>query len=272
VGDPKQAIYSFRGADIFAYLDARAMPRRPAILAGYQPPFRCAAGGHRQPAVQPRRPFLLDEIAYQPVHAAPSSGAVLEVDDDDAAFTVLWQAVEGDKPLNKDSAARASAQGCAHEIARLLTLAGQDRAAIIKNSQRRPLRGGDIAVLVSTHRQGDQMRQALAERGVPSVALTQESVFASREAGDMLALLRAWAEPASESRLRAALVTELYGLDATTCWPMWKTKRAGKPACWPMPPIISAGWNMASCVPGGSSWRASNWPCACCPCRMASGG
>jgi exodeoxyribonuclease V beta subunit len=105
----------------------------------------------------------------------------------------------GDKPLNKDSAARASAQGCAHEIARLLTLAGQDRAAIIKNSQRRPLRGGDIAVLVSTHRQGDQMRQALAERGVPSVALTRKACLPA-EAGDMLALLRAWAEPASESR------------------------------------------------------------------------
>ena len=54
----------------------------------------------------------------------------------------------------------------------------------------------------------------MAERGVASVALTQESVFASREAGELLALLRAWAEPASEARLRAALVTELAGVDA----------------------------------------------------------
>jgi exodeoxyribonuclease V beta subunit len=215
VGDPKQAIYSFRGADIFAYLDARQ--DAPAAQ-------QYSLDTNRRsdvPLVEVVnqlfgrvRPFLLDAISYQPVHAAPSSGAVLEVADEDAAFTVLWQPPEGDKPQNKDSAARASAQGCAHEIARLLTLAGQDRAAIIKGDQRRPLRGGDIAVLVSTHRQGEQMRQALAERGVASVALTQESVFASHEAAELLALLRAWAEPASESRLRAALVTELYGLDA----------------------------------------------------------
>lgn len=215
VGDPKQAIYSFRGADIFAYLDARE--DAPATQQ-YSLDTNRRSDAPLVAAVNQlfsrSRPFLLDDIGYQPVHAAPSSGAVLEVDDEDAAFTLLWPPVEGDKPLNKDSAARASAQGCAHEIARLLTLAGQDRAAIIKNSQRRPLRGGDIAVLVSTHRQGDQMRQALAERGVASVALTQESVFASHEAADMLALLRAWAEPASESRLRIALVTELYGLDA----------------------------------------------------------
>ena len=217
VGDPKQAIYSFRGADIFAYLDARSdAPSAQHYSLDTNRRSDVPLVHTVNQLFSRTRPFLLDEIAYQPVHAAPSSGAVLEVDDDDAAFTVLWQEPETDKPLNKDSAARASAQGCAHEIARLLTLAGQDRAAIIKNAQRRPLRGGDIAVLVSTHRQGDQMRQALAERGVPSVALTQESVFASREAGEMLALLRAWAEPASESRLRAALVTELYGLDATS--------------------------------------------------------
>ena len=50
--------------------------------------------------------------------------------------------------------------------------------------------------------------------GSISVALTQESVFASREAGELLALLRAWAEPASEGRLKALCATELFGLDA----------------------------------------------------------
>ena len=215
VGDPKQAIYSFRGADIFAYLDARgdAPAAQQYSLDTNRRSDAPLVDAVNQLFGRPQ-PFLLDAISYQPVQAAPSSGAVLEVDDEDAAFTVLWQPVEGDKPQNKDSAGRASAQGCAHEIARLLTLAGQDRAAIIKGEQRRPLCGGDIAVLVSTHRQGDQMREALAERGVASVALTQESVFASREAADMLALLRAWAEPASEGRLRVALVSELYGLDA----------------------------------------------------------
>jgi exodeoxyribonuclease V beta subunit len=73
---------------------AAAMPRRPAILAGYQPPFRRRWWHTVNQLFSRAGHFLLDEIAYQPVHAAPSSGAVLEVDDDDAAFTVLWQAPE----------------------------------------------------------------------------------------------------------------------------------------------------------------------------------
>ena len=228
VGDPKQAIYSFRGADIFAYLDARndAPPAQQYSLDTNRRSDAPLVGVVNHLFARPQ-PFLLDDIHYQPVQAAPSSGAVLEVDDGDTAFTLLWQSPEGEKPQNKESAASSSAQGCAHEIARLLTLATQDRAAIIKGEQRRPLCGGDIAVLVSTHRQGEQMRQALAERGVASVAMTQESVFASHEAAELLAVLRAWAEPASERYLRVALATELYGLDAArllaevedeSCW------------------------------------------------------
>ncbi|OQS36611.1 exodeoxyribonuclease V subunit beta [Chromobacterium haemolyticum] len=214
VGDPKQAIYSFRGADIFAYLAARGDAQHHYTLDTNR---RSEA-----PLVSTvntlfarELPFLIEGIAYQPVAAQPASGGRLEIDDDRPSFCFQWlQPEKADKAASGENAAELAANASADEIARLLALAAEGRAAIVAGDARRPLAGGDIAVLVSTHRQGDRVRQALAERGVASVALTQESVFASREAGEMLALLRAWAEPASEARLRAALVTELAGVDA----------------------------------------------------------
>ncbi|WP_258865194.1 UvrD-helicase domain-containing protein [Chromobacterium violaceum] len=212
VGDPKQAIYSFRGADIFAYLAARHDAERQYTLDTNRrsdEPLVATVN-----ALFGRElPFLLDGIAYQPVAASPSSGGRLEVDDDRAPFNAQWLPAD-EKELSKEAAEQAAAEACADEIARLLTLAGEDRAAIVKGASRRRLAGGDIAVLVATHSQGDRVRSELRARGVASVALTQESVFASREAGEMLALLHAWAEPANEGRLRRALATELAGLDA----------------------------------------------------------
>ncbi|UTH76515.1 exodeoxyribonuclease V subunit beta [Chromobacterium sp. IIBBL 290-4] len=212
VGDPKQAIYSFRGADIFAYLAARHDAERHYTLDTNRrsdEPLVATVN-----ALFGRElPFLLDGIAYQPVAAQPSSGGRLEVDDDRAPFNAQWLQA-GDKAMNKESAEQAAAEACADEIARLLTLALEDKAAIVKGAARRPLAGGDIAVLVATHSQGDRVRTELRERGVASVALTQESVFASREAEELQALLSAWAEPVNEGRLRRALATELAGLDA----------------------------------------------------------
>ncbi|WP_293765706.1 exodeoxyribonuclease V subunit beta [uncultured Aquitalea sp.] len=213
VGDPKQAIYSFRGADIFTYLSAaKDAPTQYSLDTNRRSDAPLVSAVNR--LFNRASPFLLSDIQYLPVHAAPSSGQTLSVADDDAPFTVLAGELDGDKPSSKELAAGWSAKASAAEIARLLALAGQGQATLSGPQGERPLNGGDIAVLVSTHRQGDRVREALAALNVPSVSLTQASVFASDEAADLLAVLRAWAEPASESRLRAALVTELCGLDA----------------------------------------------------------
>ncbi|WP_147693565.1 exodeoxyribonuclease V subunit beta [Vogesella mureinivorans] len=216
VGDPKQAIYSFRGADIFAYLSARddaPADKQYTLLTNRrsQPPLVAAVS---QLFDRPQ-PFLLDGIDYPQVDAAPSGGSTLHVADDDGALTVLaFPASDSDKGVNKAEATQYAAEATAHEIARLLALARQDKAQLEKGGSRRPLAGGDMAVLVATHRQGDAVRDALAARGVKAVALTQESVFASHEAAELLALLRAWAEPASETRLKVLCATTLLGLDA----------------------------------------------------------
>ncbi|TDR76679.1 exodeoxyribonuclease V subunit beta [Paludibacterium purpuratum] len=215
VGDPKQAIYSFRGADVFAYLEARAdtLPQNRYTLDVNRRSQSALVDAVNALFARPK-PFVLPEIGYQPV-AAAGPATRLVVEDDRAPCN--WQWLDfGDsaKGASKRLAAEQSAQNAAAEIARLLALSAEGRASLCSERGQRPLGGGDCAVLVSTHRQGEIMRAALAALNIPSVALTQESVFASREARELLILLSAWAHPGDETRLRHALATELYGFAA----------------------------------------------------------
>lgn len=210
VGDPKQAIFGFRGADIFAYLaagrDARA--RRTLVLNWRSTPGLVQAvnavfGGAREP-------FLFPEIAFHPVQAAEKPREALVLPDDDGAplrLRCLPRADQG-APLAKGPAAEAATQATAAEIARLLAAAGRGEARI----GGRPLAGGDIAVLVRTNAQADRIRAALLARGVSSVQLGEASVFASREAEEIERVLIAVAEPGREPAGRAALATDLFGL------------------------------------------------------------
>ncbi|NDV13232.1 exodeoxyribonuclease V subunit beta [Crenobacter caeni] len=228
VGDPKQAIYSFRGADIFAYLAARDDARHHYTLDINRRSSGDLVGAVNALFARPA-PFVLPGIEYHPVGFDPAPRARLEVDDEDAALTWLTAPAAG-KPVSKDAAAEWAANACADEIARLIRLGAAGGARIVSGERARPFAGGDVAVLVATHRQGETMRQALRMRGVASVALTQESVFASVDARELLALMRAWAEPASERLLRAALATSLSGLSAAELFALGEDETAWEAA------------------------------------------
>ncbi|AXK39312.1 exodeoxyribonuclease V subunit beta [Crenobacter cavernae] len=211
VGDPKQAIYSFRGADIFAYLAARARASRHYTLStNYRSDSRLVDTVNKLFARA--APFVLPGIDYRPVDARDGDTTGL-IGDDGAPWR--WFSLpsrEGGKAQPKEGAQQQAAAMTADEIVRLMA-AGRAGELVLKETGA-GLAGGDIAVLVATHRQGDAVRDALAERGVQAVSLSQQSVFQSREAREVAALMRAWAEPGHEGRLKEALATELAGLTA----------------------------------------------------------
>lgn len=206
VGDPKQAIYSFRGADIFAYLAARRDAAQQFTLTDNHRSVAALVDGVNALFAR-HQPFLLD-IPYLPVRAAAERGQLVDGSD---TPPLIWQwGGTPEKALNKAEAEQQAAARTADSIAGLLT----GNARLVRGDNSRALDGGDIAVLVANHRQGDLMRAMLAARGVASVSLTQESVFVSPEAAELLTLLRAWYEPGDARLLRAALATELIGLNA----------------------------------------------------------
>ncbi|MDQ2068974.1 exodeoxyribonuclease V subunit beta [Natronospira bacteriovora] len=207
IGDPKQAIYGFRGGDVFAYLQAvRDADARyhldtnfrstQSVLDAVETVFR--AGGEQA--------FVIEDIRFQPVKAGRKAGdREIRRDGEPLPAMTLWRM---DEALPKKNAEPRLIDATVHQIHQLL----DGRCEVVKAREApRPLAPADIAVLVNTNDQAAAVQQALSRRGIAAVCLHQQSVFASEEAEHLLRLLQATATPADEDALRAALATPLLG-------------------------------------------------------------
>jgi exodeoxyribonuclease V beta subunit len=219
IGDPKQAIYSFRGADIHTYLRARrATAGRHYNL---EKNFRssedmvAAVNGVFLRAEQREGgegAFLLrDDLPFIDV-SAQGRKETWTVDGQAQPALSLWH-LASDEPLAKGAYLDALAGASAGEIVRLLDLGQQGRAGFSGEDGLVALRPSDIAVLVRDFNEAQAIRGELAARGVRSVYLSdKDSVFAAQEARDLLLWLRACAEPDQDRPLRAALASATLGL------------------------------------------------------------
>ncbi len=199
IGDPKQAIYGFRGADIFTYLKAaRAARRRATLAVNWRSDEALLAGFN---ALFARRedgaPFVVEQIQYYPVHSnkpeiPPGTPPALEV---------RYLPSDAEKGFAQEAAMHALAAAAARDVAQLHVSGGGE------------WQWGDLAILVRTHRQAEAVYEALARRGLRGVMHTEASVFQSPEAAEMRLLLEAALEPGLRARLHAALVTPFGGLN-----------------------------------------------------------
>ncbi|SFP52834.1 exodeoxyribonuclease V subunit beta [Pseudomonas borbori] len=214
VGDPKQAIYAFRGADLATYLQARAEAARQYSLATNHRSTPELIAALNQLFDRPM-PFAEKGLAYPQVGASQRARPqlVLPVVDaeQDAPLALVWLA---DDYLGKGEAGALVARDTARRIATLLTASGRGEAYFEASGERTLLKGGDIAVLVASHRQAGEVAAELAARGVPSVRRGKENVWHSEEAGELAAVLAAYAEPGREGALRYALASRLLGRSA----------------------------------------------------------
>ena len=207
VGDPKQAIYAFRGADLFAYLDARQdASRRFALDTNWRSSSKLIEAVNAL-FERPPRPFVYEGIPYEGVRAAPTADDEPLRGDDRGAF-VWWSfgPKQDGKPVAKGTLEPQLVYAVVHEVRRLL--AGGYRVGA------RPLRASDLAVLVRTNRQAEEVQSALRNAGVPSVVSKGGDVIESRETAEVERVLTAVANPTDGTVLRAALATELWGFDA----------------------------------------------------------
>ncbi len=222
IADPKQAIYAFRGADVYAYLVAAATASTRAtlpvnrrsdqsLLDAYDALFADATLGH-------------PEIVYRQVRAAPGHEQPRLLGAPDPAALRI-RVVHSDEPgidrtrtglLRAPSVREHVARDLAAEAVRLLSSHAEleRRSPDGVTADRRALCAGDIAVLVRTHAQADLIRAALDAARVPAVINGAGSVFGTASARDWLRLLEAIDRPATASRARAAALTPFIGWSA----------------------------------------------------------
>jgi exodeoxyribonuclease V beta subunit len=213
VGDPKQAIYSFRNADLHTYLQARDRAQAEYTLADNQRSMPALLDGLNALFEANPRAFMLDGLDYHAVRAGAKPRKPLIDRTQPRAALQLWSLPpneEEGEAIDKPNAKAWAVRATAGEIARLLAAA--QRGEVTHDG--RPLAAGDIAVLVRSHAEGSLMRRELQSVGVGSVELAQTSVFDSADAQELERILTAVLEPGREPLLRAALATELLGCTA----------------------------------------------------------
>jgi exodeoxyribonuclease V beta subunit len=223
IGDPKQAIYSFRGADIHTYLQARrnTAGRHENLDTNYRSSQSMVDAVNRVfELAETRRAqgaFRFARGADNPLPflsvAAQGRKEVWQWQGVPAPAMSIWH-LASDEPLSGDAYREQMADHCATAMVTLLNAGQQDEAGFAHaDGTFVAVKPADMAVLVRTGREAQCIRRALAQRGVRSVYLSdKDSVFASLEAQDLLRWLRACADPGNDGLLRAALASASLGL------------------------------------------------------------
>ncbi|RVU32258.1 exodeoxyribonuclease V subunit beta [Neptunomonas marina] len=205
IGDPKQSIYAFRGADIFTYMQAKQeVDAHYTLETNWRSGESMVAAANALFSHHPEAFIYAEQIPFSPVASAPNAGAkTLQFDSTPQPALQLWLAPER---LNKTEYLAQFSQLTAQQIKALLT----DQRFQLKG---RAVEPADIAVLVRDRNEAAAVQQALDEQGVASVFMSnRNSVFTTPEARELYYILEAVAEPTDERLLRTAIATSVFQL------------------------------------------------------------
>jgi len=210
IGDPKQAIYAFRGGDTHTYqraardcgqrlsLDVNRRSSR-AYVSGLNAFYELATPGLG-------RRDMPTAIDYVPVHASARRDYQPYSIAGERVARPLQFYFRENPPVTKSERECEALQACAWQIADML----QSGKHVIGTT---PLRPGDLAVLLPSNRQVAALRVMLAEVGVPCAGAGQQAVFATEWARELQVVLYAIAHCDEAGAVRAALSTILLGYD-----------------------------------------------------------
>ena len=210
IGDPKQAIYKFRGADINCYFSAQKQAKYHFTLASnWRSHPQLVEGVNKLFARD--QPFYAENPKFNDVKPALTShhGAITQ-NNQELPPLVLWQLNKNDNEFW--SSGKASDEIKIATVNEILTLLSPEFNITI-NAQQTPVNPKDIAILVRSNPQAKDFQQALHKAGIAAVVNSKESVFASTEANELLTLLQAIAQPTQNHLLKQALTLNWFKLD-----------------------------------------------------------
>ncbi len=209
IGDPKQAIYGFRGADIFSYIKAaKNSDNKHTLIENWRSaPRLIEAVNTIFSGID--YPFVFEEISF--INGV--SGNKENYSRQNEAFLscaplTLWhlfsdEITKQNKPITKSYAEKIISESVASEILRILTTS---------NDGIRSISESDIAILVRTNSQARMVKQSLLKRRIHSVIYSIDNVFDSDEAIELGRVLEAVSDPSNERKIKAAIITDIFGV------------------------------------------------------------
>ncbi len=222
IGDPKQSIYAFRNADIFAYFDA-AGKTSPENRFTLDTNWRSASGFVKAMNTvfgNSPNPFIFSgRIGYQQVNdttLSKGNEAPLLIDGKEVKSMRIRMLKSGKRKLAKYRAVDMAVDSVAAEIKELVDKGKTGRVKLGGH----PLTPSDIAVLVMRHSDAERMKFQLGQLGIAATVCKAGNVFESEEARELEMLLLAVANPSEKSRLNAALCSKMIGCGAKTLYEM----------------------------------------------------
>ncbi|UCD88595.1 MAG: UvrD-helicase domain-containing protein, partial [Desulfobacterales bacterium] len=210
IGDPKQAIYGFRGADIFSYLKAARHANSTYTLLENWRSTPGLISAVNTLFSHTHNPFVFEQIRFDKGVSGKKTGPVQK---QNSASLTLWYVgnekhTPSHKSVSKSDAESLIAKAVAGEISRL-TAPDRDQQHQRVSRRAKP---GDIAILVRTNRQAQIIQKGLSSKQIPSVLYHTGNVFHTHEAMEIERILFSISEPNNEQRFRAALVTDAVGV------------------------------------------------------------
>jgi exodeoxyribonuclease V beta subunit len=210
IGDPKQAIYGFRGADIFSYMKAaRSVDSKYTLIENWRstPGLITALNTLFSNS---HAPFVYDQIGFE---KGIPGGEVGTIDPTFTAPLVLWylepkKQSSKTKSLSKTEAVPLIARAIAGEILHLISKEKNGGCDHVSDR----IKAGDIAVLVRTNRQAQIIKNCLSSKKIPSVLQNTGNIFHASEALELERILLSIAEPSNEGLFKTALVTDIIGV------------------------------------------------------------
>ena len=203
IGDPKQAIYGFRGADLFSYLQAsRKAEQRYSLANNWRSTPELIRGVNAVFSRNPN-PFVLDEIQFKPVLPKPGADAVSSPDDPQTAALEIWALPpQKNKAVGIGEVVDIAVRAVTSEVVRLLGAPGKRQYA-----------PGDIAVLVRFNRHALAVREGLQKAGIHSVLKKTGDLFKTTEAVELRRIMAAVASNRLQS-IKSALSVSYMGWTA----------------------------------------------------------
>ena len=214
IGDPKQSIYGFRGADVFTYISATKEIESKFTLSSNWRARRGLISSINTIFSRKEDPFVFPDISYLPSSpASESQHNEIKIDGKDPRALTVWFLDSGSfaqegKAINKEIAKETVFHAIAGEIIKIMELSRDGRASI----KGRPIRASDFAILVTDNRYIKSIQDIFASYRIPCVLSTTISIFQTDEAIEILRILNAISNPGRKELIRSALSTYMIGL------------------------------------------------------------